>query len=154
MATPEKGKRAIIKDRNSWGNQGTSPFCLHWLSTAEEETSVPKKTERGDSGRSSQLMAIFSHLAAVCRLSGGHFFSPFLSPHLPNPEDGELSWFISKARVEPFFTGCFLAVPLKSPPRAWMLTPVLLILLSRDYRHPSGKVPVPVWTGLSPSAPS
>lgn len=29
MATPEKGKRAIIKDRNSWGNQGASHFRLH-----------------------------------------------------------------------------------------------------------------------------
>lgn len=39
---------------------------------------------------------------------------------------------------------------LWSLPRARMLTPVLLILLSSGYHHPPGKVPGPFWSGLSP----
>lgn len=67
------------------------------------------------------------------------FFKVLISP----TQRTELSWFISKARVEPFFIGCFLAVSLKPLPRAWMLTPVWLILLSRGYHHPSGTVSSP-----------
>lgn len=90
-------------------------------------------------------------------------FSAFLRSSSPQPR-GQRTESCLGSFPEPGLSHSLVAywLLLWSLPRAWMLTPVLLILLSRGYCHPSGKVPGPhldrsvswLWEGLPQHHPS
>lgn len=161
MATPEKGKRAITKDKTV-GEPEVPPISTTLTVPSWSGNQHPRE-DNPESREKSPADCHFQPSGSSMQIVRWTRFSAFLRSSSPQPR-GQRTESCLGSFPKPGLSHSLVAywLLLWSLPRAWMLTPVLLILLSSGYCHPSGKVPGPyldrsvswLWEGLPQHRPS